>query len=81
MTAASHQLRYSPTPPAHVTVDGTRYACTALLRCVDCGLVVAHYADPDRRSVAPLAAHGRSLADLAAGRLPRCTNATKEMTR
>ncbi len=76
----THSLRYSPTPPASVTLDGTRYACTALLRC-GCGLLVVHYTDPDRRSVAPLAAHGRSLADLAAGRLPRCTNATKEMTR
>ena len=81
MTAASHQLRYSPTPPAHVTVDGTRYACTALLRCVGCGLVVAHYTDPDRRSVAPLAAHGSGLHHLAAGRLPRCTNAPQERTR
>lgn len=76
----THSLRYSPTPPTSVTLDGTRYACSALLRC-PCGLVVAHYTDPDRRSVAPLAAHGRSLAGIVRGRLPRCTNATQEMTR
>lgn len=77
----AHSLRYSPTPPSHVTIDGTRYACTALLRCVDCGLVVAHYTDPDRPRIAPHAAHGSGLHDLAAGRLPRCTNATQEIAR
>lgn len=76
----THSLRYSPAPPASVVVDGTRYACSALLRC-GCGLVVAHYADPDRRSVAPLAAHGRGVNDLVRGRLPRCPNVPQEMTR
>lgn len=73
----THSLRYSPTPPASVLVDGTRYACTAILRC-GCGLVVAHYTDPDRPRLAPRAAHGSGLHDLAAGRLPRCTNAPQE---
>ena len=73
----THSLRYVSPRPAHVTVDGTRYACTALLRC-GCGLVVAHYTDPDRPRLAPRAAHGSGLHDLAAGRLPRCTNAPQE---
>ena len=76
----THSLRYVSPRPAHVTVDGTRYACTALLRC-GCGLVVAHYTDPDRPRLASYAAYGSGLHDLAAGRLPRCTNATQEMTR
>lgn len=77
MTAASHSLRFLDARPSHVLVDGDRRVCTALLRC-GCGLVVAHFADPDRRRVAPLAAHGSGLATLARGRLPRCPNAPQE---
>lgn len=80
MSASTHSLRFAPAHPASIVLDGARHVCTALLRC-GCGLVVAHYADPDRRRVAPLAAHGSGLADLARGRLPRCPNAPQEMTR
>lgn len=77
MTA--HAFRYASPRPSHVVLDGTRYACTALLRC-GCGLVVAHYTDPARPRLAPHAAHGNGLHDLAAGRLPRCTDGCREVT-
>ena len=56
----SHALRFADPSarPSSVVLDGARYACEALLRCPSCGLVVAHYRDPDARGVAPRAAHG-----------------------
>lgn len=78
MTA--HAFRYASPRPSHVVIDGHRYVCTALLRC-GCGLVLAHFTDPDRPRLAPYAAHGSGLHDLAAGTLPRCANATQEIAR
>ena len=71
----SHALRFADPSarPSSVVLDGARYACEALLRCPSCGLVVAHYRDPDARGVAPRAAHGLDVdALVAARRLPPC---------
>lgn len=72
MTPDSHSLRFCDARPAHIVLDGTAYATTALLRCARCPLVVVHYADPDARGPAPRAAHGLRLDALTTGRVPGC---------
>lgn len=72
LPAAAHALRYVDPRPATVTIDGTTYVTTALLRCEHCPLVVVHYTDPDARGPAPRAVHGHRLDALTAGRVPGC---------
>lgn len=71
---SAHALRFADpdSRPSSIVLDGARFACEALLRC-PCGLIVAHYRDPDSGGVAPRAAHGLALdALVAARRLPAC---------